>query len=133
MIFGVVAPRLETFYTRFHAFERACVFIEFARYHEERGSQEERLKQLRLAFRCIQVVRHHDQTSQESVQAHDEADLTHSIDRFSQSLDNNLFGMCRQTRHSENYFEEVARKDPLLSRWWLGESFESALSSKIEF
>ncbi|KAE9374328.1 hypothetical protein N431DRAFT_464596 [Stipitochalara longipes BDJ] len=115
LVYGVAAPRLEVFDDRSHAFERACTFRDFARYYEMRGSPEDHVKQLKLAFRCIEAARLYD-----AKQWHQRQD---NCDPW--------FPPCRIYYHMsdpmEAHFESVAQEDPQLSLWILGKPFESAI------
>ena len=128
-IYGIAAPRLEVCYSRTRAFERACVFSDFARYNEIWGSPEDRSKQLQLAFRCIQVVHLYD--DQENDQDFWWVQMKNRRTPQLLQLPGEYPFFTGPPGPRERHFESLAKKDPLLSRWMLGETFESALASEM--
>jgi hypothetical protein len=122
LIYGFAAPRLEFFDSRVHAFERACLFRDLANhYYEMRGSPLGKLRHLKIAFLCIKVAQiPHNPKFEEPVQLHETFRLL--VSRRSYTWD-----VYPQPGPLEAHFESLARKDPQLSRWILGEPFESAL------
>jgi hypothetical protein len=125
IIYGFAAPRLAVFNSRAHAFERACLFRDLAKYNKMRGSPEDQLKHLKTAFLCIAVV-HLSQNHRikDLAQLQDETFLFLDYIQFWRRKE---FFLSLQPGPLEAQFESLAREDPLLSRWMLGEPFESAL------
>lgn len=112
VVYEFATPRLKSFNSRPHAFERACAFSEAARHYEKLRSQDELSKQLQLAFRCIEAIRLYTKSN-----AAEPGSLFETSDKQSNK------GLLEPGPHEE-YFEVLAREDPQLSRWIRGDDFQ---------
>ena len=112
VVFGFAAPRLKPFDDRPHAFERACAYRDYAQHCVRQGSPADQSKQMQFAFHCIQAVHQFN-----------------SLTRNAWARDRSHWDYLWDQRPSsqEAYYEQMARKDPTLSRWMRGEGVETEL------
>ena len=114
VVYEFATPRLKSFNSRPHAFERACAFSEAARHYEKMGSSDEQSKELLLAFICIQAIRQYTESNAA------EAEPCNLVEPSHKQSNEGFPG----PGPLEEYFEVLAREDPQLSRWIRGDDFQ---------